>query len=433
MNKVFQPQKGFGDLLGSALAKHEYVLNTCYQLAKLAQFERVVLPVVETFATYAKPFALLDLTKSDFFTLNAKSRQVSVPLVLRPELTSGLIRAYLNHPLWCQKAQTVVTSGPCFRYEKPQKGRFRQFTQWNFEQLRTENSDLPNAFAFLARLLERLKLTNNLEIIINFLTPAKLANFSAALQKFSPVIRKQFCLNCQARFALKSNLYRIFDCQTCQPHWKTHIKAAALLTRSEQTEFTQIQTWLKHFFPKLPIRHDPFLVRGLNYYEGFVFEVKFHHRSLKWAQNTLLAGGQYQLKSFFLHRLTTTGRGFGFALGVERFVLALEALNRFDTALAVSSDLVVIGTTTATARFAIYQLQTQLHTANYVTIVLPNLQHFQQLQTTAVAKNARYLIVFDEKYQQTQTVLCKKLSATANLRAQIYCQPQEVLAFLKNG
>lgn len=99
MIKPFQPQKGFNDFFADACQKRQFLISECNHLALLAGFVNVDLPFVETFRTFSKPFALNTQTKDEFFTLCSKSAANPTETVLRPELTSGLIRAYLNQPL----------------------------------------------------------------------------------------------------------------------------------------------------------------------------------------------------------------------------------------------------------------------------------------------------------------------------------------------
>ena len=434
MIKPFQPQKGFNDFFADACQKRQFLISECNHLALLAGFVNVDLPFVETFRTFSKPFALNTQTKDEFFTLCSKSAANPTETVLRPELTSGLIRAYLNQPLWCQKAGTFFTSGPCFRYEKPQKGRFRQFWQWNLEQFRYQHSDLKSSLAFLARLINHFALTEKVEIIINFLTPAKLTFFNHYLQNLSAKARQKFCQTCQNRFLNTGNLYRILDCTKCQVFFQNHFHVTDQLTTDEIKQFQQIQQWLKTFCPTTTITLDPLLVRGLNYYEQFVFEVKLKANVLQWAQNTLIAGGQYQLKSFFTHSLTNQASGFGFAIGIDRLIIALNAFSAFKhfNSFPSTKKLILIGYLKANDFAVAYKLQTSLQKQNYLTKVIDSKQHFRDLHDQAIKEKADYLLVFDHKYLQTQQIFCKPMKKSKRNNEQAYFAFTPLITFLTN-
>ncbi len=431
MIKPFQPLKGFNDDFALRCQKRQFLIQECNRLAFLADFTFVDLPLVEAFSTFSKPFALTSQTSDELFTLKAKTASSQVETVLRPELTSGLIRAYLNQPLWCQKSGTFFTSGPCFRYEKPQKGRFRQFWQWNLEQFRYQPSGLKSSLAFLARLLNRFGLTNQVEIIINFLTPAKLTFFNQYLQAFSVKTRQQFCLTCQKRFLNQGNLYRILDCSACQKWFARRFNVTDQLTAEEVEQFQILQGYLKQFLPTTTIKPDPLLVRGLNYYEKFVFEVKLKSDLLDWAQNTLIAGGQYQLKTFFPHPLTNQGNGFGFALGIDRLLIAFDALKTFPF-LPNQAKTILIGYLNPADFLLAYELQTKLQTQHYITKVVENTTHFRDLHAIAINQKLDYLIIFDQKYQQTKQIFCKRMKKASQKAQQNYYTRSALITFFAN-
>ncbi len=432
MTKSFHPLKGFVDLFDQNLIQHHFVIDECNRLALLANYSPVQIPIVENIDTFSKQFAFANPNKTDFFILKNQSSSLVGNNILRPELTSGLIRAYLNNPLFCQKAATFFTSGPCFRYENPQKGRLRQFWQWNFEQLRTQTNGIKHSLAFLTRILKHFALDTQITFEINYLTTEKLQFFNQYLSQIEPQKRAQFCAECQNRFAKAGNLYRILDCKKCQNHFEKQLLVHDQLTPEQIKQFAEIQSWIKQFLPNGKIVLNPLLVRGLDYYRGFVFEVKFNDSALKWAQNTLIAGGEYYLKSFFKSKLTETGTGFGFAIGIERMVIALKSTNFFTRLLKIFAlqKTILIGYLSKSDFVAAYNLQTLLNENNYIANVAENIRHFSDLLKHALALKVKYLIVFDKEYQTTKKLLCKKITPKWAPIQQFRLSIQEVLKFL---
>ena len=424
MSNSFVPLKGFHDRFDWSLIQHRFVVEHCNRLALLAQFHFCQLPIVEEWATFQKPFVITDLQQpNELFYVQTQHAKTAAPnWILRPELTTGLLRAYLANSHFNQKPTTLFTAGACFRYENPQKGRFRQFYQWNLEQLRCQWKDTRQTLAFLANLLNYFQLTKSIVIEVNYLTDHKLEQFNQFLQQLSDKIKNQLCDNCRQRLTKQGNSYRIFDCWQCQHHFVQKFSADAFLQAKEIQIFTKLRTWFQQLLPQAKIQINPTLVRGLAYYRGFVFEVKFQSANLPWAQNTLLAGGSYQLKTFFETPLTQTGEGFGFAIGIERFVIALNQIGFFKQLnnQFTNRKTVLIGYLSETNFLKAYHLQTELHQHNYIAQVAENTQHFPDLLTKALTLQVRYLIVFDAEYERSQKLLCKIMVAKNQPQKQFY-------------
>jgi histidyl-tRNA synthetase len=245
-------------------------------------------------------------------------------LTLRPEATASVIRAYIEHRLDQRPGiQRLYYLGPMFRRERPQKGRYRQFSQIGAEVIgpATAGSESPardaEVLELLATFLDRLGITDwNLELN-SVGCPNDRATYNEALRKaLQPVVAKM-CVDCQRRAV--TNALRVFDCKVPedQPIIETLPRISQFLDKPCRQHFEQVQDILKAV--GVPFVLNDRLVRGLDYYTRTAFE--FTHGALG-AQNAILGGGRYDGLSESLGG--PSAPGIGFAIGEDRLVLALK-------------------------------------------------------------------------------------------------------------
>ena len=250
----------------------------------------------------------------------------SQSLTLRPENTAGVVRAYIEHKLGeTGQLQKLYYIGPQFRRERPQRGRYRQFSQIGAEVIGpvSAGSESPvrdaEVLEMLATLLDELGIAG-WTLRINSVgsssdRPAYIAKLKAALE---PVV-SQMCEDCQRRAV--TNPLRVLDCKV--PHDQPFIdalpKIADSLDEASRAHFAAVCAALDA--AGVPYERDHRLVRGLDYYTRTTFE--FTHGGLG-AQNALLGGGRYDGLSEMIGG--PKAPGIGFAMGEDRLVLTLQAL-----------------------------------------------------------------------------------------------------------
>ena len=293
-------------------------------------FGEIRTPVFEDTGLFARGVGEeTDIVSNEMYTWEDRARAQSEKtqsLTLRPENTAGVVRAYIEHKLGeTGQLQKLYYIGPQFRRERPQKGRYRQFSQIGAEVIGpvSAGSESPvrdaEVLEMLATLLDELGISG-WTLRINSVgsasdRPAYIAKLKAALE---PVVG-QMCEDCQRRAV--TNPLRVLDCKV--PHDQPFIdalpKIADSLDEASRTHFAAVCAALDA--AGVPYERDHRLVRGLDYYTRTTFE--FTHGGLG-AQNALLGGGRYDGLSEAIGG--PKAPGIGFAMGEDRLVLTLQEL-----------------------------------------------------------------------------------------------------------
>lgn len=314
--------RGTHDILPGLTELWQEIEAAARQLFGLYGFAEIRTPIIEQTELFARSIGLeTDIVRKEMYTF-ADSKGKS--LTLRPEGTAPIVRAFIQHRLNTRsELGKFFYIGPMFRHERPQKGRYRQFHQIGAEVLGSDHPALEaEMLEMLTRFLEQLGV-DNYKLLVNSVgcrecRPAYLGLLRTALNRQLD----SFCAQCRRR--AQSNPLRVFDCkmERCQPL----IKQLPMIESHLGPECQQHQ---ERFFEHLrqleiPYHRDPTLVRGLDYYVQTTFEITSD--SLGPTQNALLGGGRYDGLSELLGGPEV--KGFGFALGLERFVLLLAELQR---------------------------------------------------------------------------------------------------------
>ncbi len=242
-------------------------------------------------------------------------------ITLRPEGTAGVARAFVENKLFSlpDKPVKLYYMGPMFRYERPQKGRQRQFHQFGVEMLGVENPALDvEAMCMAVTIVKALGL-KNVRLVINTLGDSQSRDMHKQALKahFKPYL-DELCYDCNQRF--EKNPLRILDCKVDKEHeaMKTAPKTLDYLTDESKAYFDEVCSLLDDLEVEYEV--DPNLVRGLDYYCHVVFEV-ISDDPILGAQATLGGGGRYNSMIEELGGPTTPG--IGFAFGMERLTIAL--------------------------------------------------------------------------------------------------------------
>jgi histidyl-tRNA synthetase len=246
-------------------------------------------------------------------------------LTLRPENTAGVVRAYIEHKLGeTGKLQKLYYMGPQFRRERPQRGRFRQFYQIGAEVLGppSAGSESPGrdaeVIAMLAHLLREVGI-KEWTLELNSVGCAEdRARYNQALRQALAGVKDKMCADCRRRAEI--NPLRVLDCKVPedQPIIESLPKISEYLDEPCREHFHEVKKILNHVGIRYQINER--MVRGLDYYTRTTFE--FTHGGLG-AQSALLGGGRYDGLSEALGG--PKAPGIGFALGLDRFILALQA------------------------------------------------------------------------------------------------------------
>ncbi len=311
--------KGTQDFLDLTL--FNFIITHASKQAALYQFKEIMLPLLEQADLFKRSLGIeTDVVNKEMFYIKTHDEEESI--CLRPEATAPIARAFIENGI-DQLPWRVFTWGPMFRYERPQKGRYRQFNQMSFEIIGAPSilHDV-ELIAMLDRLFhERLAITSY-ALLINFLGCAEDRKaYRDLLYNFLKNNHfEELCPQCKER--LEKNVMRVFDCknQQCQLLFTKAPKITDHLCSACSLEWEQVKEQLDLL--SISYAHQPTLVRGLDYYSKTVFE--FVSANLG-AQNAFCAGGRYDHLVAMLGGKTDQ-HAVGAAIGVERLMLLLEQM-----------------------------------------------------------------------------------------------------------
>ncbi|MGC6399876.1 histidine--tRNA ligase [Sphingomonas sp. FW199] len=335
MAKIQTPQRirGTQDIFGEEQRRFAAVLDAFDRVRRLYCFQRVDIPVFESTAVFARSLGeTTDVVSKEMYTFEDRGGD---SITLRPEFTAGIARAFLTEG-WQQYAPLkLATSGPVFRYERPQKGRFRQFHQIDAEVIgAAEPMADVELLAFADQLLRELGISDGVTLQLNTLGDAATRDaWRAALVEHFQSHRADLSEDSLAR--LDKNPLRILDSK--DPRDRPIADSAPdidqFLTAEAADFFGAVTGGLDA--AGVAWTRNARLVRGLDYYRHTAFEFVTDRLG---AQGTVLAGGRYDGLIESLGGNPTPG--VGWAAGVERLamLIAEPAVERVDVAIALEDD-----------------------------------------------------------------------------------------------
>lgn len=317
---MIQKPKGTLDFIGREGYIYNYLYNYTMNFMHAYNYEFIKIPTFESTELFYRGVGeTTDVVNKETYDFIDKGNR---NMTLRPEFTAGVVRSYIENKLYVDQIKKLYYFGSAFRYERPQSGRLREFTQMGVEVFGVKNAYLDAEVISLAyRYLSGLGITN-LKVVINTLgdTESRL-NYSKVIKEYLEKDRDNLCDICKER--LDKNPLRILDCK--YDGERDYIKNAPKTIDYLNDESKNYYEEVKHALEILdiPFEEDPTLVRGLDYYSHTVFEIKSDLEFLGKA-NTLCAGGRYDNLVKTLGGPETPG--VGFAAGIERIITILNEL-----------------------------------------------------------------------------------------------------------
>lgn len=310
--------KGTKDIFGDRKLVRNKVIDILKLSARIYNFKEIETPIFERQEVFVKSVGeTSDIVSKEMYAFKDKKNR---DMVLRPEGTAGTIRAYVENKLFADpNMQKLFYLGPMFRYENPQKGRQRQFTQFGVEIFGEKNPYIDSEVILMAKfILDALGL--KYELLINSLGDKESRdNYSKALKKYFEKYKDELSKDSLER--LESNPMRILDDKIDGK--KNFVKQAPKISEFYSEEIKKYFNSLTQFLDNMKINYkiDTNLVRGLDYYTDTAFE--FVSKSdAAGSQSTLIGGGRYEnlVKQFGGPNIS----GIGFGLGIERIVNDVE-------------------------------------------------------------------------------------------------------------
>jgi len=313
----YKAVKGFKDILPHQVGTWNRIESEAKRVFELFGFNEIRIPVIEKAELFARGIGQdTDIVSKEMYTL--KDRKGN-SLAMRPEATASVMRAYIEHKLYnLNPVQKLFSIGPMFRYERPQKGRKRQFHQINVEIIGDPGPRSDSELIFMIMYFFSSLGLNDLTLNVNSLGCLKCRQpFRAELKAYLNRYYADLCPDCQIR--METNPLRVFDCkvETCKQIVQGAPPILDFLCNDCANHFDSVRLYLKQL--GLDFVVNSHLMRGLDYYTRTTFEVQTKHSG---AQNAIAGGGRYDnlMKEFG----GPDNPAIGFAIGVERVVELLE-------------------------------------------------------------------------------------------------------------
>ncbi|AIO19027.1 Histidine--tRNA ligase [Candidatus Izimaplasma bacterium HR1] len=320
---MFKKMKGTYDILPTEVAKWQKLEKVIRNVSKIYNYKEIRTPIFEKSELFHRGVGEdTDIVSKETYDFIDRGKRANT---LRPEGTAGVVRSYIENKLYTSNVpvQKMYYVGNMFRYERPQKGRYRQFSQFGAEAFGSNSPQLDaEIIAYAVSILKALKI-KDVNVHINSIGDAESKkNYKEALLTYLAPDIDKLCSDCQVRYT--KNPLRILDCKIDaeNPILQKAPKPLDYLTETAKIHFVKTCNYLTAMGINYTV--DTSLVRGLDYYTHTVFEVKANLDTLG-AQNTICGGGRYNNLVKSLEGPDTPGVGFAF--GLERLMFALESIN----------------------------------------------------------------------------------------------------------
>ena len=319
---AYKIPRGCQDVFGENSYKWQALEQTLRTFCFMYNYDEIRTPIFEHTEVFKRENDSSDMVNKEMYTFKLDNSKTS--LTLRPEGTAGVVRSFVENKMYANPDLPVKMyyMGPMSRHERPQKGRMRIFNQFGVEALGAKSPYVDVETIVLAfSILKSLGL-NDIKVCLNTLgDDESRTNYRNALKEYFAPYVDDLCGDCKRRY--EQNPLRILDCKVDHDHecMKNAPHMSDYLNESSKEYFNTVCQLLDNL--NIPYEIDDKLVRGLDYYTHTVFEIVSVNKEMG-AQSTVLAGGRYDgLIPYFGGPEGMSG--IGWALGMERLLIALEA------------------------------------------------------------------------------------------------------------
>ena len=396
MASPVQPVRGTRDIIGAEAVRHHHIIQTARRLSALYGFSEWQTPIFEDTKIFSRTLGeTSDVVTKEMYTFLDRGNDL---ITLRPEGTAGICRALISNGLTQTLPQKVFYAGPMFRYERPQKGRYRQFHQIGIEML-GPSASLADAEVIACgwRLLQELGISNEVVLNINTLGDAgSRDNYRSALVGYFTTHESDLSEDSKNR--LEKNPLRILD---SKDEGDKELCANApliydYLSDDAEAHYSNLQRYLREF--DVPFKQNPRIVRGLDYYNHTAFE--FVTTALG-AQGTVLAGGRY---NGLIEQMGGPNiPGVGWAAGTDRLALLLKSISLDILPVAIVLD------DSLTEKFALTLLKS-LRAAG-IAAELPFQGNSNKRLEHVKKSGARLAVLANQKYLEKNKIAILDLEA----------------------
>lgn len=400
----YQIPRGCQDILPEQSYAWQSLERTLREFCYLYNYDEIRTPIFEHTNVFKRENDSSDMVNKEMYTFQLENSKTS--LTIRPEGTAGVVRSFVENKMYANPDLPIKLyyMGPMARHERPQKGRLRIFNQFGVECLGNKSpyTDV-ETIALAFSILKALGL-QDLKVCLNTLgDDESRANYRQALKDYFAPYKEELCSDCKRRY--EQNPLRILDCKVdkdkeCMKHVP---KMKDYLNEESKTYFDTVCALLDEL--EIPYEIDDQLVRGLDYYTHTVFEIVSLNKEMG-AQSTVLAGGRYDgLIPYFGGPEAMSG--IGWALGMERLLIALEAEG---IELAKKPDLdVFVMCLDEEARTYAFKALTELRAYGYRCEMDMLGRGFKGQFKAADRSHAQFALLLGNNEAQDQTITIKNL------------------------
>ena len=285
-----QTLTGMRDILPQEQVYFKKVQKSVESITNYYDFKRIDTPILESAEVFSKGTgATTDIVQKEMYSFRTKGGDV---VALRPEFTPGIARSYIENGMYNMPQPVKLwTLGPCFRYERPQAGRYRQLLQFDIEAIGDRSASIDGQIIQMSYDILKDLSFKNLNIEVNSIGDQECrSHFKKILTNYFKSRKSSLCSDCQRR--LKENPLRILDCkeEKCQRIRSGAPQIIDHLCEACHAHFKQVLEFLDEL--ELPYVLNPYLVRGLDYYTKTVFEI-VEKSETGAIQGALVGGGRY--------------------------------------------------------------------------------------------------------------------------------------------
>jgi len=390
---MINPLRGMKDLMFDDATRFNHIIDTASEIAARYGYGYIETPILEETALFKRSVGdSSDIVTKEMYQFEDKGGN---DVCMRPEGTAGVVRAFVSNKLDRQPVkQKFFYYGPMFRYERPQKGRLREFHQFGCESFGEASvyEDF-TIIMMISQIFEALGI--GFDLLINSLgCPECMPPYRDNLVNYLTDIKEELCRDCNRR--IETNPIRVLDCknETCQSLLTDSPKLIDNLCESCEDDFTQ----LRKLLDKAGIAYtvDTNLVRGLDYYNKTAFEFVSNEIG---AQSAIAGGGRYDKLVEFLDGKPTPA--VGFAIGIERI---MELVKMPES----QKEGYYMGAMVPEAVEVLLLLAAQKRTTDKVTVEYAS-KGFKSHMKGADKSNARYALLIGEDEMKNDTVWIKDL------------------------
>ena len=318
--KISSP-RGTSDIYGEDIDYRNFIINTARKIFEIFNYSEIITPAFEYTQVFSRSIGEgTDIVQKEMYTfMDRKGRS----LTLRPEGTASIVRAVIENKIYSENMPLkLFYIGNMFRYERPQKGRMREFWQLGIESIGTDNPVIDAEVIWILNSFFIKLGFKKLILLVNSMGCSRCGGkFLAEFKKYIKPELGKLCNDCQNRF--EKNPLRVFDCKknSCKSILDSSPEVSSYLCSECKRNFKEALEYLKIL--KIKYRVDKNLVRGFDYYTKTIFEII--SEDLQSAQNALGGGGRYD------NLISQLGGpeipAIGFAVGIDRTMMLMKQLN----------------------------------------------------------------------------------------------------------